>query len=151
MLGDNDCLFFLLCISESWKSNYPFKKYILIRILVISAKRKMTLQFEWPLINVYFCHVRCRELKFLQFFSMQFKILDRRNTPYLGHGVLMAERKSKRMGKNTQGPSSFYCTHLMNTCSLVIGKASHVTKPNFRSPQEAQTRQGMSMYLYWKK
>lgn len=151
MLGDNDCLFFLLCISASWKSNYPFKKYILIRILVISAKRKMTLQFEWPLINVYFCHVRCRELTFLQFFSMQFKILDRRNTPYLGHGVLMAERKSKRMGKNTQGPSSFYCTHLMNTCSLVIGKASRVTKPNFRSPQEAQTRQGMSMYLYWKK
>lgn len=54
-MEDDSFYFFLLYISVSWKSSYPLKKkYLLMRIWVISATRKITLQSEWPLTTVHF-------------------------------------------------------------------------------------------------
>lgn len=45
-------LFVSLCLEN--RVIFKKKKYLLIRILVISATRKITLQFEWPLTTVHF-------------------------------------------------------------------------------------------------
>lgn len=91
----------------------------------------------------FFNQAKCWKLRFLWFFSIRFKILDWRSTPYLGHNVLTAEWKSKYMGKKAQRASSFCRTSLLPTCPLVVGKASH-TQPRPTSGARKKLRQSHS-------
>ena len=140
MLEDDSFYFFLACISVSWKSSYPLKKILADKDISHLCYKKNNPPI-WVAFNncSFFNQAKCWKLRFLWFFSIQFKILGWRSAPYLGHNVLTAEWKSKYMGKKAQRASSFCHTSLLPTCPLVVGKARHMAKTNFWSPQEAQS------------
>lgn len=64
-----------------------------------------------------------------------------------GTCILIAERKSKRTGKNIQWLTKFLPHRPYNCLLTVITKASSMTKPNFWSPQEAQMSHGIEWVL----
>lgn len=61
-------------------------------------------------------------------------------------------KKERELAKTHDASWSFHHKCHMTTCLLVIGKASHVTKPYFWSQQEAKSHVAMRgcISFYWK-